>query len=260
MAAPASSNIPERSKELFAQAKAAPAAEPAAATASSETPRVRAEGLSYHFDIDTEPKQVLFDIDFRLAPREFVILTGPSGSGKTTLLTLIGALRTAQAGKLEVFGRDLIGLSADGQREIRRRTGFIFQDHNLFDALTVAQTLALAIHVSGEPISKAEGQARARGLLSALGLGDYLDRKPRALSGGQKQRVAIARALINSPELILADEPTAALDTENAMLVINLLKQRAQEGASVVLVTHDSRTFPAADRIVDMVDGRMTTT
>lgn len=267
-APPAASTIPERSKELFAQPKptAAPAvaAAPAASASASAAPasaavRVRAEGLSYHFDIDTEPKQVLFDIDFRLAPGEFVILTGPSGSGKTTLLTLIGALRTAQSGKLEVFGRNLIGLSADGQREIRRRTGFIFQDHNLFDALTVAQTLALAIHVGGEPISKADGQMRARALLSALGLEGYLDRKPRALSGGQKQRVAIARALINSPELILADEPTAALDTENAMLVINQLKQRARDGASVVLVTHDSRTFPAADRIVDMVDGRMTT-
>jgi putative ABC transport system ATP-binding protein len=281
MAAPPSSRIPKRSRELFAPAEAEPAepAEPAAAVrkiperskelfapprpepvraASSLPARVRAEGLSYHFDIDTEPKQVLFDIEFQLAPGEFVVLTGPSGSGKTTLLTLMGALRTAQSGKLEVFGRDLIGLSADGQREIRRRTGFIFQDHNLFDALTVAQTLALAVHVGGEPISKAQGQARARELLSALGLGDYLDRKPRALSGGQKQRVAVARALINSPELILADEPTAALDTDNAMLVINLLKQRAREGASVVLVTHDSRTFPAADRIVDMVDGRMT--
>jgi putative ABC transport system ATP-binding protein len=259
MAAPSPSNIPERSKELFASAKPAPA--PAAPAARAKAPRIRAEGLTYHFDIDTaEPKQVLFDIDFQVAPGEFVVLTGPSGSGKTTLLTLIGALRTAQSGKLEVFDRDLIGMSADGQREIRRRTGFIFQGHNLFDALTVAQTLALAIHVGGEPISKAEGQARARELLAALGLADYLGRKPRALSGGQKQRVAVARALINSPELILADEPTAALDTENAMLVINLLKQRTRDGASVVLVTHDSRTFPAADRIVDMVDGRMTTT
>jgi putative ABC transport system ATP-binding protein len=220
---------------------------------------VAAEGLSYIFDINTAPKQVIFDIDFRLAPGEFVILTGPSGAGKTTLLTLIGALREAQSGRLEVFGRDLIGLSPKGQRDIRRKTGFIFQDHNLFEALTVGQTLSLAMQVSGARLGKDAAQARIGQLLSTLGLEDYVDRKPRALSGGQKQRVAVARALINNPEMILADEPTAALDTENAMLVIDLLKRRTQrEGASVVLVTHDSRTFHAADRIVNMVDGRIT--
>jgi putative ABC transport system ATP-binding protein len=221
--------------------------------------RVIAEGVSYVFDIDTAPKQVLFDIDFTLAPGEFVILTGPSGAGKTTLLTLIGALRAAQTGRLEVFGRSLMGLSPEGQREIRRQTGFIFQDHNLFEALTVGQTLALAMQVSGAPPEKAQAQAEAHRLLSVLGLGDLMDRKPRALSGGQKQRLAVARALINNPGLVLADEPTAALDSANAKLVIDLLKERTQQdGVSVVLVTHDSRTFSAADRILNMVDGRMT--
>jgi putative ABC transport system ATP-binding protein len=230
------------------------------AATSPAPPCVAAHGLNYTFDADTAPKQVLFDIDFRLAKGEFVILTGPSGAGKTTLLTLIGALRSVQSGRLEVFGRDVTALSPAGQREIRRGTGFIFQDHNLFDALTVGQTLSLAMHVGGARISEQAAALRARPLLSTLGLEDLVDRKPRALSGGQKQRVAIARALINDPKLILADEPTAALDTENAMLVIDLLKQRArQDGVSVVLVTHDSRTFHAADRIVNMVEGRMTT-
>ncbi len=223
------------------------------------TPRVIAERLSYVFDIDTAPKQVLYDVDFTLTPGEFVILTGPSGAGKTTLLTLIGALRAAQSGRLEVFGRDLVALAPAGQREIRRRTGFIFQEHNLFDALTVGQTLALVMQVAGAPLGKDAVRTHAQQLLSILGLQDYFDRKPRALSVGQKQRVAVARALINDPQLILADEPTAALDAENAMLVLDLLKRRTQDaGASVVLVTHDSRTFHAADRIVNMVDGRMT--
>jgi putative ABC transport system ATP-binding protein len=219
--------------------------------------RVIAEGVSYTFDIDTAPKQVLFDIDFALAPGEFVILTGPSGAGKTTLLTLIGALRATQTGRLEVFGQSLVGLSAAGQREIRRQTGFIFQDHNLFEALTVGQTLALAMQVRGVAPQAAAAQAEARQLLASLGLGELMDRKPRALSGGQKQRLAVARALINNPGLVLADEPTAALDAANARLVIDLLKDRTGHGVSVVLVTHDARTFSAADRIVNMVDGRM---
>jgi putative ABC transport system ATP-binding protein len=233
---------------------------PSAKNASSPPPRVDAVGLNYTFDIDIAPKQVLFDIDFKLAAGEFVILTGPSGAGKTTLLTLIGALRAMQSGRLEVFGRDLTAISPEGQRDIRRETGFIFQDHNLFDALTVGQTLSLAMHVGGARLEEDAARTRALPLLATLGLEDFIDRKPRALSGGQKQRVAVARALINDPQLILADEPTAALDTENAMFVIDLLKQRVREnGASVVLVTHDSRTFHAADRIVDMVEGRMMT-
>jgi putative ABC transport system ATP-binding protein len=231
-----------------------------AAIPPTAPPRVEATGLSYVFDAATAPKQVLFDIDFRLGAGEFVILTGPSGSGKTTLLTLIGALRAAQSGRLAVFGRDMLAASQAGRLEIRRRTGFIFQDHNLFEALTVSQTLALAMQVSGASLSKEAARAQAAPLLKTLGLEAYVDRKPRALSGGQKQRVAIARALINNPQLILADEPTAALDSENANLVVDLLKQRTQsDGASIVLVTHDSRTFHAADRIVDMVDGRMKT-
>jgi putative ABC transport system ATP-binding protein len=222
------------------------------------TPTVQAVGVNHAFDTETSPKQVLFDIDFTLASGEFVILTGPSGAGKTTLLTLIGALRSLQSGSLKVFGSELTNLPAKGQREIRRKTGFIFQDHNLFDALTAAQTLTLAMELSGERLAKDAARGRAEALMSALDMSEYLDAKPNVLSVGQKQRIAIARALINNPPLILADEPTAALDSENAGLVIDLLKQRTEAGStSVVMVTHDSRAFHAANRIIDMVDGRM---
>lgn len=222
-------------------------------------PTVTAQHLSYTFDVDTSPKRVLFDIEFSVDPGEFVVLTGPSGAGKTTLLTLIGALRAPRTGSLKVFDTELVGLSPRGQREIRRRTGFIFQDHNLFDALTAAQTLSLAMQVAGGHVEKATARMRAAELLQTLGMAEYLDARPGTLSVGQSQRIAIARALINNPPLILADEPTAALDAENARLVIDLLKQRADaKGASILVVTHDSRTFHAATRIVEMVDGRMT--
>jgi putative ABC transport system ATP-binding protein len=219
---------------------------------------VVARKVSHAFDTATAPIQVLFDVDFALRQGEFVILTGPSGAGKTTLMTLIGALRSLQAGSLIVLGKELSGLSGEGQREIRRKVGFIFQDHNLFEALTAFQTLALAMELSGDKISSGEARARSAKLLSSLGMEGHLDRKPRQQSTGQKQRIAIARALINNPPIILADVPTAALDKETAGLVIDLIRRRVDSNkTSVVMVTHDSRVFPAADRIVNMVDGRI---
>ena len=192
-------------------------------------PVVAAKALSYAFDIDTAPKQVLFDIDFTLGRGEFVILTGPSGAGKTTLLTLVGALRALQAGSCKVFGAELAGLDPAGQRDIRRQIGFIFQDHNLFEALTAFQTLALAMeHCASTRPDPVEARVRASELLAQLGMAAHLDALPRQLSTGQKQRIAIARALINNPKLILADEPTAALDHDNAELVIGLCSNIAR--------------------------------
>jgi len=221
-------------------------------------PVVVAKGVNYAFDSGSARKQVLFDIDFRLERGEFVILTGPSGAGKTTLMTLIGALRSLQSGSLCVLETELAGLEAAGQREIRRRIGFIFQDHNLFDALTAFQTLSLAMEVSASRPPRSEARRRALALLSMLGMEKLIDAKPRQMSTGQKQRVAIARALINEPPIIIADEPTASLDADTAGQVINLLRRLVDvAGASILMVTHDNRIFREANRIVTMIDGRI---
>jgi putative ABC transport system ATP-binding protein len=216
-------------------------------------------GLGYSFQRESDRKPVLFDIDLAVGRGEFVILTGPSGAGKTTLITLIGALRAVQSGSLVVLGQQLAGLAAAEQRELRRRIGFIFQEHNLFDALTTFETLSLTMQLRDTPPGREAARAPITTLLAALGIERYLHERPPALSTGQKQRVAIARALINEPPLILADEPTAALDREATSTVINLLRRRAErDGTTIILVTHDQQLFAAADRVVTMVDGRIT--
>ena len=221
-------------------------------------PAVIARQVNFAFDAGSARKQVLFDIDFVLDRGEFVILTGPSGAGKTTLMTLIGALRSLQSGSISVLDTELAGLKAEGQREIRRKIGFIFQDHNLFDALTAFQTLSLTMALAGRRQSRNEARTRALTLLSKLSMEPQIDSRPRQMSTGQKLRVAIARALINEPPIIIADEPTAALDADTAALVIELLRQLVgTAGTSVLMVTHDRRIFSAANRILTMVDGRI---
>src|SRR6202023_617794 len=200
-------------------------------------PAVIARQVSFAFDAGSARKQVLFDIDFVLDRGEFVILTGPSGAGKTTLMTLIGALRSLQSGSISVLDTELAGLKAEGQREIRRKIGFIFQDHNLFDALTAFQTLSLAMTLAGRRQSRSEAPTQAVTLLAKLSMEPQIDSRPRQMSTGQKQRVAIARALINEPPIIIADEPTAALDADTAALVIELLRQLVgTAGTSVLMV------------------------
>jgi putative ABC transport system ATP-binding protein len=210
--------------------------------------------VSHYFGQGDARKQVLFDNNLEVMPGEIVIMTGPSGSGKTTLLTLIGALRTVQEGDLAVAGRPLGGLSESDLVDVRRGIGFIFQAHNLFSSLSAYQNVCMALQLRNPKAMR----ERAIEVLTALGLGHRIHYKPANLSGGQRQRVAIARALANRPRLILADEPTAALDAEAGRDVVGLLKRLAEEErSSILIVTHDNRILDVADRIVNMVDGRI---
>jgi len=219
-------------------------------------PTVRVEALDYFYGEGESRNQVLFDNRIEIEAGQFVVMTGPSGAGKTTLLTLVGALRSVQEGRIEVLGHDLSTL---GRRELvatRRHVGFIFQMHNLFDALSAYENVKMAMQLGDCPV--AEMRRRGSAILDRLGLGNRVDYMPQSLSGGQRQRVAIARALVNRPKLVLADEPTAALDRDSAHSVVDLLKETTVEnGATVVMVTHDHRIIEKADRLVHMVDGRI---
>jgi putative ABC transport system ATP-binding protein len=227
-----------------------------APAAQSEEPLIRIQHLNHFFGQGEARKQVLFDNSLDVMPGEIVIMTGPSGSGKTTLLTLIGALRTVQEGVLEVDGMPLNGLSEKELVQVRRRIGFIFQAHNLFSSLSALQNVCMALQLHNWDTKLLKG--RAVEILTALGLAQRIHYVPGNLSGGQRQRVAIARALANHPRLILADEPTAALDAAAGRDVVNLLKRLAEEErSSILIVTHDNRILDVADRIINMVDGRI---
>lgn len=219
-------------------------------------PLVTIENLNHSFGKGSLKKQILYDISEAVWPGEIVILTGPSGSGKTTLLTLIGALRAAQEGSLVVLGRELRDASEADLTEVRRGIGYIFQAHNLLEALTATQNVQVSL--LEDDVDPAVGRKRAVDMLEAVGLGDRVDHYPSQLSGGQKQRVAIARALASAPRLILADEPTASLDKKSGREVVEIMQRLTkQEGCAVVLVTHDNRILDIADRIVHLEDGHL---
>lgn len=220
------------------------------------SPAIRIESIDFAYGQGQARNRVLFDISLGVPPGQLAVLTGPSGSGKTTLLTLIGGLRSLQKGRIEVLGHDLAGLSARALVPVRRDIGFIFQMHNLFDSLTATENVRMALELGDG--TAAENRDAAQAILKELGLGERLNAKPRQLSGGQRQRVAIARALANRPKLILADEPTAALDKESTRKVVALFKRMTVEtGAAVLMVTHDHRIIELADRLIHMVDGRI---
>jgi len=214
-------------------------------------------GVGYAYGEGELRRKVLRDIDLRVEEGEIVLLTGPSGSGKTTLLTLIGALRAMQEGSARVLGQELAGASERIRVRLRRRIGFIFQQHNLLGFLTTRQNVAMALELDGATTESLR-LARAGEMLAAVGLADHTEKLPSQISTGQRQRVAVARALVASPGLVLADEPTAALDKASGHDVVHILRDLARSrGAPILMVTHDPRILDIADRILGLEDGRI---
>ncbi|MBD2442543.1 DevA family ABC transporter ATP-binding protein [Dolichospermum sp. FACHB-1091] len=223
-------------------------------------PSIKIEDLNHFYGEKELTKQVLFDINLEIKPGEIVILTGPSGSGKTTLLSLIGALRSVQNGSLQELNQELYGASEEQLVQIRRHIGYIFQAHNLLPFLTARENVQMSIELH-ENISKKQAIAKSEAILKEVGLGERINYYPDNLSGGQKQRVAIARALVSHPSIVLADEPTAALDKKTGRDVVNLMQILAKEQhCTILLVTHDDRILDIADRVIHMEDGRLDTT
>ena len=218
---------------------------------------IELNGLCHWYGAGAMRRQVLEGVNLQVAAGEVVLLTGPSGCGKTTLLTLVGALRQVQQGSVQVLGQQLNGAGRRERQQLRRSIGMIFQGHNLLRCLTAEQNVQMGSDLLSE-LSYRARRDQAREWLRAVGLGDELNKLPHDLSGGQKQRVAIARALAARPRLLLADEPTAALDSRTGREVVELLRGLAREqGCAVLMVTHDPRILDIADRLVRMEDGRL---
>lgn len=219
---------------------------------------VSIRNLDHFFGEGKLKKQILFDIDLTLNSGEVIILKGPSGSGKTTLLTLMGGLRSPQSGSLEVFGRELVGAKKDRLVKTRRNIGYIFQSHNLLMSLTAKQNVQMSLELH-DGLRSSQIERRAIAILESVGLAEHVNYHPQSLSGGQKQRVAIARALVSHPKMVLADEPTAALDSKSGRDVVELMQELAREqGCTILIVTHDNRILDVADRIIELEDGKIT--
>lgn len=215
------------------------------------------KNLNHYFGKRSLRRQTLSAINLEIKPREVIILTGPSGAGKTTLLTLIGGLRSVQEGSLRFLGRELRGANQHQLMQVRRYIGYVFQAHNLLEFLTARQNVQMPLELN-KTLSHQAAQKKAEKFLKAVNLGDHLNYYPQQLSGGQKQRVAIARALVSQPKLLLADEPTAALDSKTGRDVINLMQRLAKtQGFAILMVTHDNRILDVADRILRIEDGRL---
>lgn len=223
----------------------------------SSTAILEITNLNHYFGHSKLRTQTLFDINLTIKSGEIVIMTGPSGSGKTTLLTLIGGLRSVQEGSLKFNEQELLGASNEELVQIRRQIGYIFQAHNLLDFLTAMQNVQISLELQRN-ISSRESYIYSERMLQSVKLGDRTNYYPADLSGGQKQRVAIARALVGHPKLVLADEPTAALDSKSGRDVVTLMQHLAKEqNCTILMVTHDNRILDIADRIINMEDGHL---
>ncbi|MBH8555887.1 DevA family ABC transporter ATP-binding protein [Nostocaceae cyanobacterium CENA357] len=220
-------------------------------------PVISIHNLNHYFGEGTLRKQVLFDINLEINAGDIVIMTGPSGSGKTTLLTLMGGLRSAQEGSLKILGQEICGAKKQQLTKLRRQIGYIFQAHNLMTFLTAQENVRMSLELHDDFLNQ-DIDAKAIAILETVGLIDHIKYYPENLSGGQKQRVAIARALVSHPKIVLADEPTAALDKKSGRDVVELMQKLAKEqGCTILLVTHDNRILDIADRIIYMEDGQL---
>ena len=223
---------------------------------SENQPAMAVRGLRKTFEAENAPVRALRGIDLTVEAGEFVALMGPSGCGKSTLLNLVAGLDTPDEGEIMVAGEQVTGRSEDELARMRRRhVGLVFQFFNLLEGMTVLENVALPAVIAGRKRKMAE--TRARDLLDLLGIGDKAAAAPGVLSGGQRQRLAIARALANDPTLLLADEPTGALDSAGGDEVIELMRRLHHGGQTIVLVTHDPDVAAAAQRLVRMRDGRI---
>lgn len=218
---------------------------------------IELQGVHKSYRLGQHLVRALRGVDLQVQAGELLALTGPSGSGKSTILNLCGLIDQADQGSVAIQGRDIAHFS---ERELtlqRRQTiGFIFQSFNLVPVMTVAENVDYPLFLNGVP--EAERKIRVAQQLKAVGLEEHAQHRPDALSGGQRQRVAIARALIKRPALVIADEPTASLDSVTADQVLDLMRERGQaEGAAFVIASHDDRLTRRADRIVHLLDGRL---
>jgi putative ABC transport system ATP-binding protein len=219
---------------------------------------VETRGLRKTFESEGAPVRALRGVDFSMRSGEFVAVMGPSGCGKSTLLNLVAGLDTPTDGELAVAGESLVGKTEDELAIMRRRhIGIVFQFFNLLEGMSVLENVTLPAVIAGAPRKRAE--TRARDLLDLLGLGEKAKDAPGVLSGGQRQRLAIARALANEPTLVLADEPTGALDSDGGREVLELFRRLHAGGQTILMVTHDDDVAEAGDRIVRMRDGRVVT-
>jgi putative ABC transport system ATP-binding protein len=217
---------------------------------------IEARGLYRTFEADTAPVRALRGADLTVGHGEFVAVMGPSGCGKSTMLNVVAGLDTPDEGEISVAGQSLVGMSDDQLALMRRRhIGIVFQFFNLLEGMTVQENVVMPALITGVKRKKAE--TRARDLLDLLGLPDKARQAPGVLSGGQRQRLAIARALANEPTIVLADEPTGALDSEGGDEILELFRRLHSGGQTILLVTHDQPVADAAERIVRMRDGRV---
>ena len=229
----------------------------ASSSPSSSPPVVALRGIhkTYRLGLHTIP--ALEGVDLSVARGDLLARTGPSGSGKSTILNLCGLIDTPDSGEIELNGQPVKGLSENALTLLRRDAlGFVFQSFNLVPVMTVAENVDYPLFLAGVPA--AERRQRVADQLAAVGLADHAHHRPDALSGGQRQRVAIARALVKRPKLVIADEPTASLDSHTATQVLNLMRERGHaQGAAFVIATHDSRLTARCDRVVALLDGRI---